>query len=251
MVSAYGDDFYEYNEDFDDEEPTVQKTVINSTFQNYDPKTRVLGPSVEMKTVKEEGTSVHKRKELRKTYEQISYKSTAKKTENPIRRRISTESDEFTAKSYQIGHTHKNMTPLDEVDSNDNLEYIAKLQKANHALRKQLVIFSRALESSLQESRITEVKTESDTPNNRTSKLVRPSDDGKKSLRAIIASKEKALQSLKKKLDVCKKSNDNLKLKVQKAYTSERVIQMGNEKKEKDLQIQQLLEETRNLRNIQ
>ena len=123
-------------------------------------------------------------------------------------------------------------------------EYISKLRKANEALRNQLRAYSKALEVSMSGSKsfaagsgLRALKSKLD-------------HDGKKSLRALVATKEKSLVSLRKKVEVYKKSVTHLKKQLRKAYTSERVIQIGNENKEKEKRIQQLLEEKRNLVNI-
>ena len=123
-------------------------------------------------------------------------------------------------------------------------EYISKLRKANEALRHQLRAYSKALELSLENSNslaagsgLRALKSKLD-------------HDGKKSLRAMVATKEKSLAALRKKVELYKKSITHLKKQLRKAYTSERVIQIGNENKEKEKKIQQLLEEKRNLVNI-
>jgi len=53
--------------------------------------------------------------------------------------------------------------------------------------------------------------------------------------------------NLQKKLDLYRKNNAQLKRQIQQAYSSDRVLQMGNENKEKQREIDNLIQENRNL----
>jgi len=117
-------------------------------------------------------------------------------------------------------------------------EYVGKLRAANHALRTQLKEFSKALDAAL--------SVRANNNNNSTHDV-----DGKKSLRAIVNSKEKQLNGLKKKLETYKKQNEQLKKQLRSAYTSDKVVQMGNENKEKEQIIQKLIAENKSLTTIQ
>jgi len=117
-------------------------------------------------------------------------------------------------------------------------EQIRKLRLSNDTLRKQLVDFSQTLEVALNKA------NKQPIPEPRT-------EESKKSLRAIIASKEKFVVGLKKKVDTIHKQNDQLRQQLRVAYTSDRVMQMGNETKEKELRIRTLVEENRHLQAAQ
>jgi len=118
-------------------------------------------------------------------------------------------------------------------------ERVEKLRLANEALRKQLRDFSRLFESTLNNAsamkRIGPASSGQDD------------DDAKKSLRAIVNSKQKQVQNLKKKLDMYRRSNQQLKTQMKHAFTTDRVAQLTNENHEKQMEIEKLMEENRNL----
>ncbi|GBG23966.1 Lebercilin-like protein [Hondaea fermentalgiana] len=119
-------------------------------------------------------------------------------------------------------------------------ERIEKLRLANEVLRKQLKDFARVFE-------VTMNSKGAGAPGLRGSS----GDNGKRSLRAIVQSKQKQVQTLQKKLENYKKSNQQLKRQMKEAFTTDRVLLLTNEVEEKQRTIDQLVEENKGLQALQ
>jgi hypothetical protein len=122
-------------------------------------------------------------------------------------------------------------------------EALRKLRMANGALRQQLRDFGRALEASLGGG--------SAGGEGGCAGGMESDKESKKSLRALVASRQRQVSALQKKLDGYRKSNAQLKRQLQAAYTSDRVLVMSNENKEKQAEIERLTQENRNLVQMQ
>jgi hypothetical protein len=122
-------------------------------------------------------------------------------------------------------------------------EALRKLRMANGALRQQLRDFGRALEASLGGG--------SGGGDGGLAGGGEGDKESRKTLRALVASRQRQVCALQKKLDGYRKSNAQLKRQLQAAYTSDRVLVMSNENKEKQAEIERLTQENRNLLQMQ
>ncbi len=128
------------------------------------------------------------------------------------------------------------------LEDDDSEERIEKLRIANAALRKQLKDFSKAFQEALNG------KIEDRGGPNQSSATA---ESAKKSLRALVASKQRQVQGLQKKLEMYRKSNSQLKRQLKQAYTTDRVLDLGNENLRKQAEIDRLVAENRQLQSLQ
>lgn len=167
--------------------------------------------------------------------QQLRYSSQGRKTNAQNPEDYSEDADEY--------EDIESSEDEDESAGMGEQEQIEKLRLANDVLRKQLKDFGRVFEASMNSKPGAGLAYKASSGGS--------SDNGKRSLRAIIQSKQKQVQGMQKKLDAYKKNNQQLKRQMKEAFTTDRVLLLTNEVEEKQRQIDQLVEDNRSLQTLQ